>query len=340
MNLICPANQPAENKTAYPPQTAGRLMIANVPVVTPDYSLQKIEELLLAKIKDFETVNYIYVIRQNGKLAGVISIKDILRQPKNKLAGAVMARATIVAHPHTDQERVAYLALKNNIKAIPVVDKEEIFLGVVPSDTILKIAYEEADEDILRLGGVKKLSLAGRGADDIIKLSPGTLLKHRLPWLLLGLLGGLLAAKIIGLFAETLETNLILASFIPMITYMGGATLAQTQAFLIRDLAVDPGLKFGQYFLKQLTVILLIGLIAAALFFAVGFFFLPGLAIVEILAAALFAAISSSIVTGLIVPYVFYSLKMDPANASGPVATIIQDIMGVTLYFMIASWLL
>ena len=121
---------------------------------------------------------------------------------------------------------------------------------------------------------------------------------------------------------------------------MGGATLAQTQAFLIRDLAINPNLKFSHYFFKQLAVILSIAIIATTLIFALGFVFLNDLLIVEILSAALFAAIISSIITGLIVPYIFYSLKMDPANASGPIATILQDIMGVTLYFAIATLLI
>ena len=327
-----------EVRSAYPPETAGRLMIANVPIVSPDDTIKKIEEMLLAKVKEFETINYIYAAHKNGKLAGVISIKDILWQPKSRLVSEVMVKEPVVAHPHTDQERVAYLALKNNIKAIPIVDKEDIFLGVVPSDAILAIAYQEAGEDILRLGGVGNFH--GHKLDDTMKLSVVALLKHRLPWLLIGLLGGLLAAQIIGLFEKTLEANLILAAFIPLIVYMGGATLAQTQAFLIRDLAINPNLKFSKYFSKQLTVIFSIGLITSALILAFGFIFKNDWLIIEILSAALFAAILSSIITGLIVPYIFYSLRLDPANASGPIATILQDIMGVTLYFLIAALLL
>ena len=142
------------------------------------------------------------------------------------------------------------------------------------------------------------------------------------------------------MFEKTLEANLILAAFIPLIVYMGGATLAQTQAFLIRDLAINPNLKFSKYFSKQLTVIFSIGLITSALILAFGFIFINDWLIIEILSAALFAAILSSIITGLIVPYIFYSLRLDPANASGPIATILQDIMGVTLYFLIAALLL
>lgn len=321
----------------YPPETAGRLMISNVPTVSPDNTISKIEELLLKKVKEFETINYIYVVLKNGKLTGVISIKDILRQPKSAKVSQVMIKDLAVAHPYTDQERVAHLALKNNIKAVPVVDKEGFFLGVVPSDVILEVVYQEAGEDILGLAGVPEFKMAKHGLDDTMKLSIATLLKHRLPWLIIGLFGGLLTAKIIGLFEYTLEKNIILASFIPLIVYMGGATLAQTQAFLIRDLALNPTLKFGKYFLKQLLVIFFIATFAAVILFGFGLLIYKNLLIIQIIATALFAAIISSILTGLVVPYLFSKLKMDPANASGPIATIIQDLLGVTLYFLIAS---
>lgn len=321
----------------YPADTAGRLMVTNVPVALPDFTIKQIEELLLEKVKKFETINYIYVTYKNGKLAGVISIKDILRQPKRALVSQVMIKDLVMAHPYTDQERVAYLALKKNIKAVPVVDKEGIFLGVVPSDVILEIAYDEAHEDLLSLAGVSRLKSVREGLDDTMGLSLPTLLKHRLPWLLIGMLGGILTAQIIGLFERTLEENIILASFIPLIVYMGGATLAQTQAFFIRDLAINPKLKFSQYLVKQLAITFSIALFTGVIIFLIGRLFYRNIIVVEVLAVALFAAILSSIITGLIVPFVFSRFKLDPANASGPIATIIQDLMGVTLYFVIAS---
>src|SRR3989339_140284 len=316
--------KPAAAKNAYPPGSAGRLMIANVPVVLPDFSIKQTEELLLEKVKKFETVNYIYVAHKNGKLAGVISIKDILRQPKNAIISEVMIKDLILVHPYTDQERVVYLALKKNIKAVPVVDKEGIFLGIVPSDVILEIAYDEAGEDLLSLAGVTRLKI-NKKLDNTLELPLKTLLKHRLPWLFIGMLGGLLTAQIIGLFEITLAQNIILASFIPLIVYMGGATLAQTQAFFIRDIALSPKLNFAKYFFKQSAITLSIALFISAMLFIFGLLFFDNLEIVQVLAAALFAAILSSIISGLIIPFIFNSLKMDPANASGPIATIIQD---------------
>lgn len=325
-----------EEKNTYPAGSAGRLIISNVPVVSPDFSIKQTEEYLLENVKQFETINYIYVAYKNGKLAGVISIKDTLRHPQRALIGEVMIKDLVVAHPYTDQERVVYLALKKNIKAVPVINKEGIFLGIVPSDVILEIAYDEAGEDLLGLAGVTGFKL-DKKLDNTMDLSLTTLLKHRLPWLFIGMLGGLLTAQIVGLFERTLAENLILASFIPLIVYMGGATLAQTQAFFIRDLALSPKLNFAKYFFKQLAITLFIALFISISLFIFGLLFFNNPAIIQVLAVALFAAIFSSIISGLIIPFVFNSLKMDPANASGPIATIIQDLMGVTLYFVIAT---
>ncbi len=325
------------NNNNYPPDTAGRLMISNVPIVSPEDTIEKIEEMLMVDIKKFETINYIYVVYKNKKLAGVISIKDILRQPKSKLVSEVMIKNLVIAHPYTDQEKVAYLAFKKNIKAVPIIDKEGTFLGIVPSDKILEIAYDEARQDLLSLAGVANFKSK---IDDTMSLSIPVLLKHRLPWLLLGLLGGILTAQIISMFEETLEKNLILASFIPLIVYMGGATLAQTQAFFIRDMALNPKLKFSQYFFKQLIIILSIALSISLIITLFALIFYNNFAITEVLVAALFSAILISLFTGLIVPYIFSRFKLDPANASGPIATIIQDLLGVSMYFAIASLLL
>lgn len=340
MNEVKSAGNPVEiTDHKYPPETAGRVMITNIPLVSPDDTISKIEEMLLKKVKEFETINYIYVAYKNGKLAGVISIKDILRQPKTKKVSEIMIKNLITAHPYTDQEKVAYLAIKNNIKAIPIIDKDGIFLGIVPFDTILNITYQEAAEDVFRAAGFHNPQGFAK-YDNVLTMPIWQSIKHRLPWLLLGLLGGILAAKIVGAFENTLEKNLILAAFIPLIVYMADAVGTQMEAFIIRDFAVSPQLKFSKYFFKQLYVILLIAAITSTVLFLATYLIYGGVIISTILAIGLLAAIISSLLTGLVVPYLFNKLKQDPANASGPVATIIQDLLSVLVYFFIASLLL
>ena len=174
--------------------------------------------------------------------------------------------------------------------------------------------------------------------DDIFKLPLKKSLEHRLPWLLLGMLGGILAAKIIGSFELVLKKNLILAAFIPLIVYMSDAVGTQLEAFIIRDLTVNPKFKFSRYFFKQGQVLGLLALVISLILYIITYFLYADLKFSLVLSVALFVAVFSSVLTGLLMPYLFSRFRFDPANASGPIATVIQDILSVLIYFLVAGW--
>ena len=322
---------------AYPPESAGRVMTVHVPVAAPEATIADIERMLLKRAKEFESIQYVYLVNQARRLVGAISIKEVFQHQKSLPVAQLMATELVTVRPHADQERVVHLALAHTLKAVPVVDKNGAFLGAVLSDTLLQTLYREVSEDMLRLAGIKRSEAM---FDNVLKIPLGRSLEHRLPWLLLGLLGGLLAAGIIGRFEHTLAQNLVLAAFIPLMVYMADAVGTQIEAFVIRDLAVNPGLNFLAYLLRHLLVTVLIGIIASILLAAISWFLYGGVKIGLVLGLALFFGISSSVLTGLCIPYMFGRLRLDPANASGPVATIIQDLLSVTIFFLIASWLL
>jgi magnesium transporter len=179
-----------------------------------------------------------------------------------------------------------------------------------------------------------------KSIDDILILSVGKSIWHRLPWLVIGLAGGLVAAGIVEVFESTLKDNLILAAFIPLIVYISDAVGTQMEAFIVRDSAIHPRLNFKKYFWKQLTVVGIIGIVLAALLLFFSFVIYKDFRISFVLSLSLFVAVISSIFTGLVVPNFFKRLKLDPANASGPIATIIQDVVSVFIFFAIASFLL
>jgi len=326
-----------ETKNIFPADTAGKIMTASVPIVAPGDTIASVETYLLKNVKKLESINYAYVLSKIGILKGVISVKEIFRQPKSKKVSEVMVKTLVVAHPYTDQERVAYLALKNNIKSIPIVDKDDKFLGAVLSDDILNVVYKESQEDISRLAGVDHPNL---NIDDISSLSLLSSLKHRLPWLIIGLLGGILAAQVIGMFENTLSENIILATFIPLVVYMASAVATQIGFFIVRDLAIHSKINFLVYTLRQLGVVVFIGVIISALVFLTTAVFYGQFMVAVVLGIAMFIAILSSIITGLFIPYVFSRLRFDPANASGPIATIVQDLMSVVIYLSVAKALL
>jgi magnesium transporter len=318
--------------------SASRIMTTKIPTINLTSSVREVEMLLEKQMKDFETINYVYVVDgRDRKLRGVLSIKDIFRQPKEKLVKDIMKTELVTVRPHTHQERVAYLALKNNVKAIPVVDKDDNLLGVVSNEAITSIVHSEATEDFMKIAGIHRSKV---GIDNIFDLSVFRSFEHRFPWLFIGLLGGVFMAKIISGFEDTLEKNIILASFIPLIVYMADAVGTQMEAFIIRDLAVMPNFNFLSYFLKHLKVVFLIAILSSLALFALNLILYGNMMVGVVLGIALFVAILSSFFTGLVIPYSLGKFKFDPANASGPIATIIQDTLSVVIYFAVASWLL
>lgn len=318
------------------PESAGRKMIENVPLVLPQETISDVRQMLFEKIKEFETINYIYVIKQDRKLVGVFSIKEIFQESKETKVRDIMEKKIIKVRPHIDQERVALLALRHNLKAIPVVDKENKFLGVVPSDVILEILHTEDIEDILHFAGVFKHDTS---AVKILQAPVRTLTRIRLPWLILGLFGGVLAARIVTFFETSLKDHFILAAFIPLILYMSHAVGVQSQILFIRNLALA---EFSQknYFFKELKISVLIAFSLAVLLFFISLLFSDQLYISFILSLSLFLAIMGAILSAILIPWTLQKLKKDPALGSGPFCAIASDITSLVIYFLTTFLLL
>lgn len=317
--------------------TAGRIMTENIPVANTKATVGDIEKLILKKINDFDTINYIYITTDQGILKGVISIKELYKQTKDTCIGKIMKKDLVIVRAGTHQERIAYKALKHNIKSVPVVDKEGKFLGIVQSDNILKTLYNEVQKDILKFAGVGGSEKTFEGT---MTISVFRSFINRFPWLFMGLCGGILIAQIIGGFEEILSENIVIATFIPLIVYMASAAGTQMSTLITRDLAINPNFKFFKYFFKQLFVVILIALSASIIFFIINLSIYSHIKIGIILCVAMFVSIISSIFTGLMIPYALNLFKFDPANAGGPVGTIMQDTLSVFIYFLVVKMLL
>jgi magnesium transporter len=319
-----------------PLKAVGKVMTMRVPIISIGSTVEDAENLLRKNAEDFDAFDYIYITNTQGKLAGILPIKILFKHSKSTKITEIMTKNPITINPHIAQERAAYLALKNNVKAVPVVDESGLLLGTITSHEILRILYDETQEDLFHSIGVGKHEVT----DNILTMSLLTSLKHRLPWLIIGLVGGMLTAGIVSHFEVTLAENLILAAFIPMIVYMGGAVKDQMQVFIIRDYATNPNIKFKRYFLKQIAIILCIAMVSSFILFGLSLFLYGNLKISNVLGIGLFCSLISTVVSGLAIPYFFIRLKSDPANASGPISSIIQDIIGVLIYFGIAALLI
>jgi magnesium transporter len=322
--------------TLYPKDSAGRLMTTAVPVVSKDTSVSEIESLLRSSALKFETVNYIYIVNGHHELIGVVSVQELFRMKSYEKLSAYTDRTLITVRPHTDQEHVAHLALKHSIKAVPVISKDHRFLGVVPSDKIFEVLNNEHTEDVLRFAGVSHKH-QGHVSELLLSNSPIVHVRRRLPWLVLGLIGGVAAAAVVGMFEEILATELLLAAFIPAIVYMADAVGSQTQMLFVRALTIDHTLKLRPYFFREAIVNSLLGLALAMLIFIASFFFSGSLMIGSILAISIFLTVVGTVLVAVLLPWSFHVCGYDPAVASGPLATVMMDILSLVVYLSVAS---
>lgn len=324
---------PKLNVFVFPKDSAGRRMTVKIPVVCMEDTIASTEKILVEKIKDFDTINYIYVTDENGKLVNIISIKEIFRSPKERKISDFPQKELIKVRSHTDQEKIALCALEHHLKAIPVIDKEDKLLGVVPSDEILSILDNENIEDFLRFAGIRRFD---KTPYEIIKASSLSQVKARLPWLVIGLLGGLVAAFVVSFFENILKKELALAMFIPLVVYMCDAVGTQTQTIFVRSLAIEPRLSLIKYLWREMKAGFLIACASAALLMFLSFW-QSGIIISLILGVTMLLGLTSAAFTAFFITWLLWRLKKDPALGSGPFATIVQDILSLIIYFVVAS---
>jgi len=322
------------------PRSAGRIMVTEIPAVAPDATIAEVERALLEHAKKLDTINYIYVLSKEKKLEGVLSIKELFRLPKSAAVAPVMKRNLVTVRPHTDEGRVALLAIEHDLKEIPVVDGENHFLGVVPYDVILHILREEHIEDALRSAGIHQFN---EPAKAILNASAFTLFKKRVPWLLVGLGGTAITAGIIGYFEHTLETQLLLAAFIPAVTYLSGAVGTQSETLFIRAAALDRSLSIKNYLEKDLMTGLFLATTLALVMGIISFFIWREISVSYALTASIFFATLISMVIAVLLPWSFARFRFDPAILGGPLDTIVSDVLSIAVYFsfanLILSWL-
>lgn len=307
-----------------------------VPTVVPPATVEAVRRTISTAKEPWDSINYIYVIDAARKLVGVVSIKELFRAEASDQMHALMRRDPVAVHEHAHQEHVAAVAIAYALKAVPVVNHEGRFLGVVASDAILRILHEQHVESALRHAGFTQPRVHFL---DVMKARFGELLRARVGWLLVGLIGGMLAAWVTHQFSTLLEAEILLAFFIPLVLYLSAAVGGQAGMLFIRSLAVER-VRLHRYFLRELRFGVFLGL----LFGFVSYGFVWGIwgnvAVAQALGATLFLSILVSTAVALIIPTVLLHLRRDPAIGSGPFATIIQDLLSLTIYFLIAAALL
>ena len=304
-----------------------------VVVAAPHDTLGDIEERLHRETDSFKMLQYVYVLDERQKLVGVLSVRDVFSRSPDTRAYEVMKADYVSVRPRTDQEVAAVQALKHGIRAMPVTTKDGTFVGVVTSDSILEILSEEHSEDLLYFGGVQ----ASYSAGALLKQRLVVLLSARLPWLLIGLGGGFVAAFVVERFETVLDSYIVLAFFLPLVVYMSDAVANQTLTIFIRALALDHNFSVLRYVLREVLLGFCIAALVGSVLTALSFLWFGDIGVALVLGSALFCAVLVAVVTALLIALLLVWMRKDPAIGSGPFATIIIDIMTIVIYFTIAT---
>lgn len=315
----------------YPPETAGRLM-TNRFVWIRDYYTVKDAVTKLKTFTDYaETINYLYVIDQYRKLVGVVSYRDILMADSDEVIRNIMYERVISVSVDTDQEEVARLIQRYDFMAIPAVDEENVLMGIITVDDIIDVVIQEANEDI------EKLSASGKSIDFETKAYVAAY--RRLPWLILLLLIGILSGSIISTYQQTLKEIVALAFFIPMISGMTGNTGTQSLAVVVRGLVSNDINKrvISRLVLRELGVGVIIGVTCGILISLIAFIWQGNMMIGLVVGISLLFTLIIGTLAGTIIPLILYRLHIDPAIASGPLITTLNDIFSLLTYFGIAT---
>ena len=325
-----------EEIMSYPEDSAGSMMSTDVFTLHKNTIARDAIQSLQDK-EEAEMVFYLYVTDDDDRLVGVISLRDLVTTPPDKTLDNIMIKNVISVQPETDQEEVAKIVSRYNYLAVPVIDLEEHMLGIVTVDDVVDVIREEATEDFLQMAG------AGKDREILLKSSWGNA-RARLPWLFASWVGGVAAVAIIGVFKNMLETTVALAAFIPVIIGMGGNIGTQSSTIIVRGLAtgrVDIGNNL-KIILKEIKVGLILGVLYGMLLgiFATLKFVNTTPYLGLIVALSILSSMIISTFVGTLVPLLFRKLNIDPAIATGPFVTTSIDIIGVTLYFLIASALI
>jgi len=320
----------------YAEDSAGTIMTKEYIAVARMDKAEDILQRLQKEAPDAETIYYLYIVDDRHRLQGVLSLRDLIVARDSETAGSIMQTNLITTSVDEDQEEVAKIIKKYDLIALPVITEHGLLAGIITVDDVLDVVQIETEEDFGELGTT-------RGAMDH-NMTIFQSAKKRGPWIILLMLFGMITANIIGAFENTLEAVVLLSAFIPLIMDSAGNTGTQALTVAVRNLAlgnIGPG-SILKTLWRELGTGFLLGLACSIMLLIIIPLMYPSgdIMLAVIVGSTLIITLSLSAVIGAIIPVVIKKLKIDPAVASGPFITTINDIMGLLIYFTIATTLL
>lgn len=338
LNLLPPEERSESLQLlGYPEESVGRLMTPDHVAIRPHWTIKEASEQIRRYGRDAETINMIYVVDNGWHLIGDIPLRRLILADPEQRVESIMDHEFVSISVFEDQEKAVGIMQRYNLIALPVVDSQNILLGIVTVDDVLDVLQEEVTEDIYHMAGI-----GATKEDRLLHHSIPTVTRLRLPWLVICLIGGMAAAGIIGIFEEVLATAIVLAAFIPVIMDMGGNIGTQSSTIVVRGLAtgsVDIR-KSWKLLWRELLIGLAIGVICGVAVGVVAQIWKGTPYLGMVVGISMAATITIAALLGAFFPILYQRIGVDPAIASGPAITTVKDITGLLIYFSIATWVM
>lgn len=329
--------QTANNVTEllrYEEDVAGGIMAKELVKTNVNWSVKRCIDQIRIQAEKIDRLYSVYVVDDEDKLLGIVSTKKLLLTPDTLLVKDIYEDDILSVHSYEELKEVADLFQKYDLEAIPVVNVQRKLIGRITVDDVFDVVKEQAEKDIQAMSGISE----SIEEDDSI----WTLTRARLPWLIIGMIGGLLGSKFMGLFENSLVAIPAMAFFIPLITATGGNVGVQSSSLIVQSLASNHLLEDSllKRLIKVLAVATLNGIIISLLVFLFNNLLGQSIQLGMVVSIALFSVILLASVLGTITPIILDKFGINPALASGPFITTANDLLGLGVYFSVAHILL
>ena len=316
---------------AYKEYTAGAIMTTEYVSILENSTVRSAMTVLRNEAPNAETIYYVFVVDDQHHLTGVISLRDLIISEEDTLIRDIMNERVVYVKVSDDQEEVAQIMKDYNFLAIPVVNEQHEMQGIITVDDIIDVIDEEASDDYSKLAGVSDI--------DDIDGGPLKAATKRLPWLIILLFLGMITATIMAQFEATLDKVALLALFIPLISGTSGNSGTQALAVAVRGIAtgeIQEKSKF-KMLMREIMTGLITGLICGLVVIGIIFFWKHSLIIGLLVGAAICCSILVATIAGSFIPLLIHKLGVDPAVASGPFITTLNDVTSILIYLGLAT---
>ncbi len=339
-DILLPALAHAEREdirrlSAYVEGTAGALMTSDYATLKKDMTVLQAMTYLRDEAPDAETIYQAYVIDEQRRLLGAVSLRDLILADLNKSIKDLMTSDVVSAHVTDDQEDIAKKIARYDLLALPIIDEDDILIGIVTYDDAMDVVSAEATDDIHKSAGVS--TVVGNIKDASIAL----LYRKRIFWLILLVFGNLFSGAGIAHFEDIIAANIVLVFFLPLLVDSGGNAGSQSATLMVRALATGEVVMRDWLYLigREALVALALGCTMAAAVSVLGYI-RGDETVALVLALSMVSIVMIGCMIGMSLPFILSKFNFDPASASAPLITSVCDATSVVIYLFIASRLL